>query len=165
MKKDNEYYEGLDKRSKEWNTYAKFNKIGRYATEGLGDKIENVLEKTGVKKVVKAIFGDDCGCDERKEKLNNLKLFKNKKRTPINCFTEEDYNRYKNYVERRTLTSIKIPKEAEFLNEMYIKIFATHISIDRICPSCSRVSPETKQLFQALKELDIVYESYKKDIK
>ena len=40
--------------------------------KGLGDTIEQFTEATGIKKVVKAIAGDDCGCDARKEKLNNI---------------------------------------------------------------------------------------------
>ncbi len=40
--------------------------------KGLGDTIEQITEATGIKKVVKAIAGEDCGCDQRKEKLNKL---------------------------------------------------------------------------------------------
>lgn len=38
--------------------------------QGLGDVVEQVTEATGIKKVVKAVVGDDCGCEERKRKLN-----------------------------------------------------------------------------------------------
>ena len=38
--------------------------------KGLGDTIEEILKKTGVKYVVNKVLGEDCGCDERKEKLN-----------------------------------------------------------------------------------------------
>jgi len=41
-------------------------------SKGLGDKIEKLTEKTGIKKVVKMIFGEDCGCEERKKKLRNI---------------------------------------------------------------------------------------------
>jgi len=41
-------------------------------SEGLGDTIEKITEATGIKKVVKWLAGDDCGCEERKEKLNKL---------------------------------------------------------------------------------------------
>ena len=41
-------------------------------SEGLGDTIEKFTEATGIKKVVKWIAGDDCGCEERKAKLNAL---------------------------------------------------------------------------------------------
>jgi predicted DNA-binding protein YlxM (UPF0122 family) len=40
--------------------------------EGLGDSIEQILEVTGVAKLAKWVMGEDCGCDERKEKLNKL---------------------------------------------------------------------------------------------
>lgn len=36
--------------------------------KGLGDTIEKITEVTGIKKLV----GDDCGCKERKQKLNQL---------------------------------------------------------------------------------------------
>ena len=56
-------------------------------SKGLGDTIEKITEATGIKKAVKAIFGDDCGCDERKEMLNKLFPYSGKKE----CLTEEDY--------------------------------------------------------------------------
>lgn len=54
--------------------------------KGLGDVIENITQTTGINKVVHAVLGDDCGCDERKEKLN--KLFPFGKRIQ-NCLTNE----------------------------------------------------------------------------
>ena len=41
-------------------------------SKGLGDTVEKVLEATGISKVAKWILGEDCGCDERKAKLNEL---------------------------------------------------------------------------------------------
>lgn len=41
-------------------------------SEGLGDTIAKVTEATGIDKVVKAVVGEDCGCDERRKKLNAL---------------------------------------------------------------------------------------------
>ncbi len=40
--------------------------------KGLGDTIEQITEATGIKKVVKAIAGEDCGCDQRRDKLNKI---------------------------------------------------------------------------------------------
>jgi hypothetical protein len=40
--------------------------------KGLGDTIEQITEATGIKTAVKAVFGDDCGCEARKDKLNKL---------------------------------------------------------------------------------------------
>ena len=39
----------------------------------LGNLLERIFILTGIKSVVKFIFKDkDCGCDRRKDKLNNL---------------------------------------------------------------------------------------------
>lgn len=53
---------------------------------GLGDTIEQITEATGIKKVVEAVFGEDCGCDARKEKLNRLFPYS---RQP-ECLTEDE---------------------------------------------------------------------------
>ena len=38
--------------------------------KGIGDTIEEILQKSGIKYVIHKTLGEDCGCDERKEKLN-----------------------------------------------------------------------------------------------
>ena len=49
----------------------------------LGDKLEQIFGRTGIKKAVKYVvegvlgYGD-CGCEGRKEKLNNIKLHRRK---------------------------------------------------------------------------------------
>lgn len=47
-------------------------KRGRPKSKGLGDTIAKVTKATGIDRVVKAVVGDNCGCDERREKLNRL---------------------------------------------------------------------------------------------
>jgi hypothetical protein len=50
-------------------------------SQGLGDTIEKITTVTGVKKIidtVSEITGKDCGCSERKSRLNNPKLLINK---------------------------------------------------------------------------------------
>jgi len=47
----------------------------------LGDSIEKITKKTGIKKAVGVLSkatGHDCGCSARKEKLNNPNLKINK---------------------------------------------------------------------------------------
>ena len=56
--------------------------------EGLGDRIEQFTKATGIKKLVEWAFGDDCGCQERKEKLNALFP----RRSKPECLEEEEYN-------------------------------------------------------------------------
>ena len=41
----------------------------------LGDFIELITTCTGIKWLVKKIWGDDCGCDDRKNKLNDVELW------------------------------------------------------------------------------------------
>ena len=41
-------------------------------SKGLGDTIAKVTKVTGIEKVVKFIAGEDCGCEERRIKLNKL---------------------------------------------------------------------------------------------
>lgn len=50
-------------------------------SKGLGDTIEKITTATGIKKVVDTISnvtGKDCGCNKRKEKLNDPNLLVNK---------------------------------------------------------------------------------------
>src|SRR5210317_2250956 len=54
--------------------------------KGLGDTIEQITEATGIKAAVKAVFGEDCGCDARKEKLNKIFPYS---RQP-ECLTQEE---------------------------------------------------------------------------
>ena len=39
---------------------------------GLGDKVAAITKATGIEKIVKTFFGDDCGCDERRDRLNKM---------------------------------------------------------------------------------------------
>jgi hypothetical protein len=50
-------------------------------SRGLGDTIGKVTAATGIKRAVEFVTkasGRDCGCDARKENLNNPKLLVNK---------------------------------------------------------------------------------------
>jgi hypothetical protein len=46
-------------------------------SQGLGDTIEKITTATGIKKVVKKV-SKGCGCEERRNKLNNPDLLVNK---------------------------------------------------------------------------------------
>lgn len=99
-----EYYENLDKRTKEYKNYKNWKENQEAASKGLGDSLEKVFEATGIADAVKFIAGEDCGCDERKAKLNKLLPFRNPE-----CFTEEEYvwladlfEKHTNVVDRTT---------------------------------------------------------------
>ena len=38
----------------------------------IGNWIAVITKYTGIKWIVKKIWGDDCGCDERQEQLNQI---------------------------------------------------------------------------------------------
>ena len=44
--------------------------------KGLGDVIALITKYTGIKFIVKKIFGDKCGCEERQQVINKLVPFK-----------------------------------------------------------------------------------------
>jgi hypothetical protein len=73
-----------DKRTKEYKDWKK-----RYDNDskGVGDTVAKITEATGIKKAVKFLAGEDCGCDERKDKLNKIFPYYRP-----NCFTEEEFN-------------------------------------------------------------------------
>ncbi len=119
----------------------------RKKAQGLGDTIEQITEATGIKKVVKALFGDDCGCDERKEKLN--KIFPYNK---IECLEENEFN---------TLTEIitagKIsfsPSEQQRLLKVYNRVFNVK-QLPTTCGDCWR---------EIIKRLNKVVEQYKNEM-
>lgn len=41
-------------------------------SRGLGDTIDKITTATGIKAAVKAFMGDDCGCEKRRQSLNQL---------------------------------------------------------------------------------------------
>ena len=119
-----EGYKG-DKRSKEYKVWKKNLEA---ANDGLGDKVEGVLKAVGIDKAVKFIFGEDCGCDERKNTLN--KLFPSKK---INCLTENEYNYLADYFENKTNT-VTTDKQRDLIT-IYNRVFNDRASATS-CGSC-----------------------------
>lgn len=115
---------------------------------GLGDSIEKLTEVTGIKKVVEMFSeatGIDCGCDERKEKLNNLFPYNRN----INCLNESDYNKLTKYLsaQQTTLTAI----EQQEVSDIYFNVFNYRLQISS-CASCWKGK---------LDELRRVYNEYK----
>lgn len=115
---------------------------------GLGDTIENITTKTGIKKIVETfsdITGIDCKCEERKEKLN--KLFSYNRH--LNCLNENDYNALTEFLSpnKNTLT----PKEQAIISDIYFNVFNFRLQISS-CSSCWKGK---------LDELRKVYNEYK----
>jgi hypothetical protein len=124
--KDVDYYNSLDKRSKEYKDWKKSQKA-----EGLGDVVEKITEATGIKKAVKWLAGDDCGCDERKEKLNNL--FPS--RWKADCLQEDEYKWLDNWFKLNK--SIMKPTEQKEMLAIYNRVFNARQQFTT-CSSCLR---------------------------
>jgi hypothetical protein len=78
-----------DKRSLVYRSLKEELKIAESQQDGLGDKVEKITKATGIKKVVDTVakaLDVDCGCDERKEKLNSYSRNK-----VVDCPTQEEY--------------------------------------------------------------------------
>ena len=122
--------------------------MAKRKSQGLGDTIEQLTEVTGIKKAVEMFSeatGIDCGCDERKEKLNNLFPYNRN----INCLNESDYNKLTKYLsaQQTTLTAI----EQQEVSDIYFNVFNYRLQISS-CASCWKGK---------LDELRRVYNEYK----
>ena len=104
--------------------------MARKKAIGLGDTIEQVLEVTKIAKVAKWILGEDCGCEERKEKLN--KLFKYAK---PKCLTEDEHTYL---TESKVLDkNVLIPSEQRELLKIFNRVFSQQRQ-PTSCGSCLR---------------------------
>lgn len=132
--------EPKDKRTTE---YKEWKKNYDAQSKGLGDTVEKVFEKTGVAKVAKWALGEDCGCDERKEKLN--KLFHYPK---VNCLTEKEFN---------YLTPLvgKLNKVEPDVQEKLLAIFNRVFNQNEVLTNCGQCF-----LNNVWKQLEKVYKQY-----
>lgn len=124
--------------------------MAKRKAQGLGDTIQQITEATGIKKAVEMfseVTGLDCGCDERKEKLNNLFPYNRN----INCLTESDYNKLTKYL-KPSQSSLN-PEEQREVSDIYYNVFNFRLQISS-CSSCWKGKIE---------ELRKVYNEYKTD--
>ena len=123
--------------------------MAKKQAQGLGDTIEQITEATGIKAVVEMFSkatGLDCGCDERKAKLNELFSYSRS----VNCLTEKDYNSLTELISpsKNTLT----PEEQSVISEIYFNVFNYRLQLSS-CGSCWAGK---------IKELKQVYDQYGK---
>jgi len=112
--------------------------------KGLGDTVESVLKATKIDKVAKFILGEDCGCDERKAKLNALFPYKK----PL-CLTESEYEWLKAWIE--TKTNQVTPSDQAQILVIYNRIFLQRNEPSN-CSSC------LKDMVDQLKQVMLTYE-------
>ena len=106
-------------------------KTTKKKSEGLGDTVAKVTKATGIDKLVKFVAGEDCGCDERRKKLNSLFSYA----PNIECLEEDEYNVLSGWfaIERNSVT----PSEQADLRKIYNRVFNKRTSPSS-CSSCVR---------------------------
>lgn len=150
--KNEAYYNSLDKRTNEYKEYKKSRE-----SIGLGDTIEKVLEATGIKAFVKMVTSGDCGCEERKRKLNELFKYKEKP----NCLDADQIEDYKNFINTRNMkltgggkaVGTLSSSDVDFVYSTYSEVF--NVKIQR--PTCSNCRGAALALIQLIYKLDTVY--------
>ena len=129
-----------DKRTK---AYREWKAKHAAASEGLGDTVEKITKATGIKKAVKFLAGEDCGCDDRKKILNHIFPYQK----PL-CLTEDEYD----YLSERIgkLKKISAAEQQSLLN-IYNRIFKDNREMTN-CSSCF--------LNGVWKKLERIYQEY-----
>ena len=120
--------------------------MAKKKAQGLGDTIEQITEATGIKAAVEMFSkatGIDCGCEERKAKLNELFSYTRQ----VNCLTESDYNLLGDLIIKNELT----PADQYLLTDIYYNVFNYRLQLSS-CGSCWAGKVE---------ELRKVYNEYK----
>lgn len=153
--------EPKDKRTKEYKEWKKHQQAlqkdidngDAHIERGGGDIIEEIAVRTGVKKAIEWIAGEDCGCNERKAKVNK----KVRLRFPVvRCFTEQQYKtwkafRHEHYNEKADeFVRINAGIQKGILIPIYAQLFARQLRVMSCCVN------------SFFKEIDQVYLNYKK---
>jgi len=120
-------------------------------SKGLGDTIEKVTKKTGIKKAVELFTkatGIDCGCEERKEKLN--KMFSYGKQP--NCMSKDEYEEWKSY--NAVKTNTLQPDQRKIVTKLHASLFNHKEVVPCTC--------NPKQWMQFIEGIDKVYSTYER---
>ena len=96
-------------------------------SKGLGASVEKVLKATGLDKVAKKVLGDDCGCEERKKKLNQMFPYSRP-------FTDDELSIYESVLPRLKKGTISREDQA-IMVKLYNKVFNSNKQPSS-CGSC-----------------------------
>lgn len=138
--KGDEYYANLDKRTREYREYRAY-VDGK--SKGLGDTVKNVLSNVGItKENLEKLGFDDCGCEERQEKLNRLFRYKR-----VECLKEDEFIWLKQLFDKnKSRTSVY---EQSKMLSIYNRVFHKNKQPSN-CSSCIReIRMRLKKLTEA----------------
>jgi hypothetical protein len=94
------------------------------------------------------MFGEDCGCDERKEALNKMLSYK-----VVNCLEEQEYNYLSDFFDKK-ITQVNRVEQRELL-KIYNRVFSKRLQPSN-CSACVR---------QTVAQLEKIYNQYNQDEK
>lgn len=128
-----------DKRTKKYKEW-----VQKYenSSDGAGDTVEKITKATGIKKAVKFIAGEDCGCDKRKEVLNRLFPY-----NKPNCFTELEYDYLTEFFSDK-IWHLRSPSSGEVQ-----KIYSIYNRVFNTMDSSSGCGPCVKERLDKLQTL------------
>lgn len=113
---------------------------------GLGDTVESILAATHVDKMAKWLLGDDCGCNERKKRLNELFPYRKPE-----CLEEPEYRFLKEWFDKNT--NVVKPSEQATMLKIHSRIFKVR-NEPTSCVPC---------LLDKVNQLRTVYNEYDAD--
>lgn len=114
---------------------------------GLGDVIAKVTKATGIDKLV----GDDCGCNERKNKANKIPTPFYKKAS--RCMDKDQLSWFGEYIERRSLSGWN-SEDIKELVKLYAHVFALQYNVGDLCINCAGSGRILRKIDE---QLEIVY--------
>jgi hypothetical protein len=119
----------------------------------LGTAVEKVTTVTGIKSLVKHMAGEDCGCDERKEKLNEWSANIQQKingifKRPVQTLTPEEYAYLDDFFTNQK-GSVKISQQYQLL-KINNRVFSQKLQYST-CGSC---------VISMVNQLRTVYQAY-----
>ena len=142
--------EPKDKRTKAWKEWRR-KSLSKEV--GLGDVVEKITKATGIKKAFDTfteLTGVDCGCSERKDKLNKSGI---KFRYEPNCFVKSEYDWFTEYLTRHDITTDYSSIDVFTLVRLYTRIFRIQISVCKC-----KTAGKTMELI--VNDLKKIYETY-----
>lgn len=126
----------------------KVEQVKKDLSQGIGDSIEKVTKALGIKKAVDLFSkGKDCGCEERKQKLNAIFPYKIKPE----CMTENEYNAFKE-MKAGMKKNIITAQERNIIASLHARLFRHKLTVP-----CSCNKPIWKKW---LSDLNTLYGTY-----
>ena len=159
-KKDLKNFKG-DKRSKKYKkmklAYEQSIETKNVDDVGVGTTLEKVFKATGISKLVETFTpdGEDCGCKERKRRLNNSPIF-NASQKPKRCMDKAMFEAYDNFVKTREVDKWTA-EEFKLVFNTYEWVFALRYDTKRMCATCNGTANILKMITASL---DKVHQTY-----